>query len=90
MRLNTAYVSANFDLSLEVEGRELNKLLLDLDSLVGEENNFVEMILVKDDGKQVHMNVCNYFIEVERIFDNEEDEEAYRNEEAALNLIKAV
>ena len=82
MRLNTAYVSANFDLSLEVEGKELNKLLLDLDSLIGEENNFVKMILVKDNGDQLHVNVCNYFTEVERIFDEKEDEEVYRKEEA--------
>ena len=82
MRLNTAYVSANFDLSLEVEGKELDKLLLDLDSLIGEENNFVKMILVKDNGDQLHVNVCNYFTEVERIFDEKEDEEVYRKEEA--------
>ena len=82
MRKNTAYVSANFDLSLGVKGEGLGELLLELDSLVGNENNFVEMILVKDNGDKLHMNVCNYFTEVERIFDEKEDEEVYRKEEA--------
>ena len=77
MRKNTAYVSANFDLSLEVEGERIEELLLELDSLVGNENNFVEMILIKDNGGQLHMNVCNYFTEVEKIYDEKEDEEVY-------------
>ena len=90
MKLNKVYLLGEIDFSVKIKEDNINQALMDVDSLVGEDNNFVEMILVKDNGEKVYVEIHNFTSAVESIYDEEEDEQIYRKEEAALNLIKAV
>jgi len=82
MKLNKVYLLGEIDFSVETKEDSTNQVLKDVDSLVGEDNNFVEMILVKDNGENVHVEIHSFTSTVEAMYDEEEDEQIYRKEKA--------
>lgn len=87
MRINTArvYLSSNVDLSIEMQGSEVEQLLLDIDTMAGDTNNFVEVILVKDDGSRVRAALHNAHTVVDAVYDEKEDELIYEKEKTTSN-----